>query len=27
MKAFSIQDYYSIGGREKAGGGEDQKRN
>jgi hypothetical protein len=27
MKTFSIQDYYSIGGKEKAGGGGDKKRN
>jgi len=27
MKTFSIQDYYSIGGKEKAGWGEDKKRN
>jgi hypothetical protein len=27
MKTFSIQDYYSIGGKEKAGSGEDKKRN
>jgi hypothetical protein len=27
MKAFSIHDYYSIGGKEKAGGGGDKKRN
>jgi hypothetical protein len=27
MKTFSIQDYYSIGGREKAGSGGDKKRN
>jgi len=26
MKAFSIQDYYSIGGKEKAVGGRDKKR-
>ena len=25
MKTFSIQDYYSIGGKEKAGGGGDKK--
>jgi len=25
MKTFSIQDYYSIGGKEKAGGDEDKK--
>jgi len=25
MKTFSIQDYYSIGGKEKAGGGENNK--
>jgi len=27
MKTFSIQDYYSIGGKEKAVGGEEKKRN
>jgi len=27
MKTFSIQDYYSIGGKEKAGAGGDKKRN
>jgi len=27
MKAFSIHAYYSIGGKEKAGSGEDKKRN
>jgi len=27
MKPFSIQDYYSIGGKEKAGAGGDKKRN
>ena len=26
MKTFSIQDYYSIGGKEKAGGGGDKKK-
>jgi hypothetical protein len=25
MKTFYIQDYYSIGGKEKAGGGRDKK--
>jgi len=25
MKTFSIQDYYSIGGKEKSGGGGDKK--